>query len=146
MAKSAAISGESIALLVMRVVFGALMIIEHGWGKLMNYEARSQTFADPLGVGHQMSLNLALFGEIVAPALLVVGLGTRLAAIPAAFTMVVACFVIHAGDPLGDREMSALYLAGYTAIALMGAGGISLDAILAKSLPGWMRVIIGQPR
>lgn len=146
MAKSVALSSDSFALLVLRVVFGALMILEHGWGKLMSYAERSSSFPDPLGVGSQMSLNLALFGEVVAPALLVVGLGTRLAAIPAAFTMAVACFVVHAGDPIGDREMSALYLAAFSAIALLGGGGLSLDAILSKSLPGWMRVLIGQPR
>jgi putative oxidoreductase len=57
-----------------------------------------------------------------------VGLFTRWAAIPAAFTMAVAAFLAHAGDPFGDREMALLYLTLFTTIGLVGPGRFSIDA------------------
>ena len=53
---------------------------------------------------------LTVLAELVAPALMIVGVKTRLAAIPAAFTMGVAAFVVHGEDPLGDKELALLYL------------------------------------
>ena len=62
-----------------------------------------------------------------APALIVAGLATRLSAIPAAFTMAVAAFVVHASDPLAKKEMALVYFAAFLAIALLGPGRWSLD-------------------
>ena len=51
-----------------------------------------------------MSLILTVLAELVAPALMIVGLQTRLAAIPAAFTMGVAAFVVHEGTRLATKN------------------------------------------
>jgi putative oxidoreductase len=39
---------------------------------------------------------------------------------------------VHAADPIGDKELSLLYFAAYTAIALMGSGKYSLETLWKK--------------
>ena len=117
----------SLGLLLLRLGFGGLMIVRHGWPKLAKFSEKKAVFPDPLGVGSELSLTLALVGEIVAPLLIVLGLGTRLASVPAAFTMAVAAFLVHAGDPLAKREMALIYFVAFVVIALMGPGRYSLD-------------------
>jgi putative oxidoreductase len=70
--------------------------------------------------------------------LLILGLGTRLAAMPLAFTMMVALFVVHAEDPWKVKELAAVYLGVYLALILTGPGDFSLDRRLLrdKQRPG----------
>lgn len=117
----------SVGLLALRVAVGGMMIYGHGWKKLTNFSAMSGKFADPLGVGSEISLGLAVGAEVGAAALLVVGLFTRLAALPLMFTMIIATFVIHGGDPFGKQELPLMYLAAFTALACTGAGRFSVD-------------------
>ena len=110
------------------------MMMVHGWSKAESYGERAATFPDPLGVGHETSLALAIFGELVCAALLLPGLATRLAAIPYAFTMVVAGLIVHAGDPWERKELALLYLVVGVVILIAGPGRLSLDAVLAPKL------------
>ena len=75
----------------------------------------------------EVSLGLAVFGELVAPAFIVLGLFTRWMSVPAAITMAVAAFGAHAGDPSATRSMRSLFLVPFVVLALMGGGRYSLD-------------------
>ena len=123
----------SIGLLILRLAAGGMMVYLHGWVKLMKWAPLSQTFADPLGVGSDISLALAIFGEVVCASLLAVGLATRVVAIPAAVTMGVAAFQVHAGQGLGEQEHALLYLAPFLALAFLGAGRLSLDGLIGRT-------------
>lgn len=117
-----------ISLLLLRLTFGGLMIINHGWGKLERLLGEGPIkFGDPIGLGAEVSLSLAVFSEVVCSALLVVGLFTRWASVPALITMLVAAFVVHGGDPFGDKESALLFGTAYLVILLMGPGRYSLD-------------------
>ena len=94
----------SIGLLLLRLGACSFLIYGHGWGKLANYTARSETFSDPLGVGSPMSLGLAVFAEVFCSIAVMLGLLTRLAAIPLIITMGVAGFIRHAPDPFAKKE------------------------------------------
>ena len=112
-------------------------MMTHGWPKFQRLldqwgSEDGVKFFDFMGLGPEISLVLTVLAELVAPALMIVGMKTRLAAIPAAFTMWVAAFVVHGGDPLGDKELALLYLVCFTAVASMGAGGWSLDGVMAS--------------
>ena len=120
---------KDVGLLILRVGFSLLMIIEHGWKKMMGFENIAPNFPDPLGVGSTISLALAVAGEVFFPLLMIVGFYTRLASIPASITMVVAAFIVHAGDSLKDRESALMYLIAFLAIGLLGPGRISIDRI-----------------
>ncbi|PVW14795.1 DoxX family protein [Marixanthomonas spongiae] len=123
----------NIVLLILRFLVGILMLT-HGMGKLQTlFGGDPIQFHDPLGVGAAMSLALAVFAEVLCSILLIIGLGTRLAAIPLLFTMMVAAFVIHINDDFGRQELPMLYAAIYIVIATIGAGRYSLDYLLLKN-------------
>ncbi|EMI54396.1 DoxX family protein [Rhodopirellula sallentina] len=116
----------SIGLLVLRVAFGCFMMV-HGIQKVMGFGEISGGFPDPMGIGSQLSLILAIGAEVGCSVLLILGLGTRLAVLPLAFTMVIALFVVHGADPWKVKELAALYLAVYAVLFLTGPGELSLD-------------------
>lgn len=119
-----------LGLLLLRLGAGLGMAGAHGWPKLSRFAELSERFPDPLGVGSTTSLALAVFAEAGCGILLAVGLGTRLATIPLAFTMTIAAFVVHASDPWARKELALAYLVIYVALALTGAGRFSIDARL----------------
>ena len=125
-------TSTSLAILLLRVALGTQMLLGHGWPKLMTFSEKAATFPDPLGVGHTTSMALAVFGEVVCSALLVVGAFTRLAALSGAVTMSVAFFLVHGGKLMGEGngEMAFLYLVGFAAIFLTGPGCFALDSKL----------------
>jgi len=122
---------SSIGLLLLRIAMGGFMLT-HGWKKLMNFGEKSEKFMDFLGLGSEISLGLTVFAEVGCAVLIIVGLFTRVAAIPLIIAMIVAAFVAHGGDPFGKKEMALLYLFGYACLALTGPGRFSLDYFRTK--------------
>ena len=118
---------NDLGLLVVRAGAGLFMIIGHGWGKLMNFGEKASGFPDPLGIGNELSMAAAISAEVFAALLVVIGLGTRYASAALVFTMAVAAFIVHGGDPFGEREMALLYAVIFLALALTGAGKFSAD-------------------
>jgi putative oxidoreductase len=118
-----------LGLLVLRVWLGASMLVLHGWGKLSNFQRMSKNFADPLGIGSQASLSLAVVGEVLCPILLILGFFTRTAALGASITMAVAFFLAHDAKlkGSGSGELAFVYLAGFVAIFLAGPGRHALE-------------------
>lgn len=124
----------SIGLLLLRVIVGVFMMT-HGFGKLKMLLGPGEIqFADPIGIGLELSLILAVFAEFFCSILLILGLGTRLAAFPLWFTMFVAGVIVHAADPFGVKEMAFLYGTIYTVILFTGPGKFSIDRLIEKRL------------
>ncbi len=121
---------RDIGLLLLRVACGGIMAIQHGFGKLTSYTEKAATWADPIGVGSELSLALAILAEFFCSIFVVIGFGTRGAAVPLVITMLVAGFVVHADDPFQRKELAFLYLACFTALAMTGAGRYSVDGWL----------------
>ncbi len=119
-----------LALLFLRLHFGIGLLWLHGKGKVESFSKLSTSFPDPLGLGSTPSYYLALMGEILFPALLILGLFTRLAALGSAFTMGVAFFLVHKAQLSGpdSGEMGLLYLGGFVALFIAGGGRFSCDA------------------
>ena len=126
------------ALAILRVALACLML-RHGIPKLLEFDARSAGFPDPLGVGHTTSLVLAIFGEVFCSALLIPGLLVRLSAIPFCTTMAVAFFVVHANDTFDQKELPLLYLIGGVVVLIGGGGRFSIDAWLIPKLRARLR-------
>ena len=124
-------ASESWFLLAMRILFG-LLLMSHGIAKWSNFAAMSETFPDPLHIGSQLSLSLAIFAEMFCAAGFVVGAFYRLALIPMIFTMCVAFFVIHAHDPLAVRELALIYLVVFVLMYIAGPGRYALDSLVAR--------------
>lgn len=121
-----------LALLLLRLWYGAAMIALHGWGKATSFGTLAEKFPDPLGIGHTPSLVLAVLGEVVCSILIVAGAFTRVAALGAAITMLVAFWFVH-GHKLsgpGNGELAFAYLGVFVALFIAGAGKYSVDAKL----------------
>ena len=124
----------SVGLLVLRLVVGGFMM-SHGLGKLKMLMAGGEIlFLDPIGIGVELSLFLAVFAEFFASILIILGLGTRLAAFPLLFTMFVAGVIVHAAHPFNVKEMALLYGSIYLTLMLTGPGKISLDHLIYHRL------------
>jgi putative oxidoreductase len=124
---------NDISLLLLRAGISLMMITQHGWGKLEKLLAGGEIeFYDFLGIGEAPSLALTVLGEVVAPAFVLLGLFTRIAALPAFITMAVAAFMVHAGDPFSDKEHSLMYAIVFLCILLSGPGEYSLDRQMRK--------------
>lgn len=123
---------NSVGLLLLRVSIGIFIVAFHGWKKLANFSALKDTFQDPIGLGSQLSLTLAVGAEVFGGILLIVGLATRIVSIPLLFTMLVAAFVVHSGDPWAKQEFALIYAFAFATLIFTGPGRFSLDTILDK--------------
>lgn len=115
----------NVGLLILRVAT-SLMMMTHGWQKIQNYDAISGAFPDPIGLGSPVALCLVIFAEFFCSILIILGIGTRLAAIPILITMLVAALVAHAADGFGKQELPLLYATVYVALILVGGGAIGI--------------------
>ena len=119
-----------LSLLVLRLASGGFMLT-HGVPKMQRILSGEMKFGDPLGLGSEVSLVMVVFAEFLCSILIILGLGTRLAAVPLIFAMAVAAFIAHAGDPFGRKEMALLYMVAFIVLLLSGGGKFSLDRLIS---------------
>ena len=124
----------SFALLILRLAVG-FMMLTHGYGKLLRlFGDDPLKFADPIGIGVTASLALAVFAEFFCSIFLILGVATRLSAMPLIVTMLVAALIVHAPDAFGRKELPLLYAAVSFTIFITGAGKFSVDNLIFKKL------------
>ena len=130
-------------LLVLRVGFGLMMFIGHGWPKIAAFEIEKDAWPAPglwplSMMSPPISMMATIGAEVGAAALLVMGFATRPAAFMLGFAMVVGAFQVHAIDPFfmrgpgGSKELAILYLIPCLALIISGAGGYSVDRLVYK--------------
>lgn len=124
-------STRSTLLLFARIIFGFLFLT-HGIAKIFFYSQTPDSFPDPLGFGNALSLWLVLFAEVVCSIGFMLGALFRLCLVPMIFTMCIAFFVIHAGDPLTAKEPSLMYLTLFVLLFITGPGKYSIDGIIRR--------------
>jgi len=115
-------------------LFVGYFFFETGWSKIHNLDAMAQRFA---GWGIPFpAFNAALSGytELIGGALILVGLFTRLAAIPLFINMVVAILTVKMKAVTGLDEFveldEPLYALAFLWLFLAGPGCLSLDHLL----------------
>lgn len=116
-------------LLILRVGSGVFMLT-HGLAKIQQFNALSQAFGDPIGLGSELSLTLIVFAEFFCSILLILGLLTRLAAIPLIIGMIVAAFAAHVPFSFDASEKALLYLLIFVAFLFTGGGQFSVDRLI----------------
>lgn len=122
-------ASTDLALLLLRVWLGVSLLWLHGLGKIPRLMADEVRFASVAGLSPTVSLGLAVLGEVIAPVLLIIGLGARWAALLSAATMLGAFVVGHGMALSGERsgELPFVFLAGFLALLIAGPGRFSLD-------------------
>ena len=125
-------AGSDLGKLILRIAVGGLMI-GHGINKIANGIGGIEGMLDAKGLPTWIAYGVYV-GEIVAPALLIVGFQTRLAALVLAGNMVMAVYLAHmddlfklAGSGAPALELQLFYFLGAVAILLLGSGGIAID-------------------
>jgi putative oxidoreductase len=115
---------------VLRIVVG-LLFMQHGLSKYFGFPAPSPAAFQMFGI-----LGLAGAIEIVAGALVAVGLFTRVAAFIASGEMAFAYFMVHSPKsffPLvNGGDAAVLYCFVFLFLALEGGGPWSIDAARSK--------------
>ena len=117
---------KNMGLAILRIA-PSVMMLTHGIPKFQKLIAGNIEFSDPLGIGAAPSLFLTVIAEFLCPILIIIGLKTRLAAIPTAITMLVASFIVHGADSFATKEKAMLYAVIFITIALLGPGKYSFD-------------------
>ncbi len=118
-------------ILVLRV-FVPLLLLTHGYDKLLSLLNGANDFPDPLHVGARFSHVLAVVGEVVVPILVIMGLWTRWASVVGIIHFLVVVFMMHANEPLSEKEHGLLFMIPYVTILLLGPGKYALDESLYK--------------
>jgi len=119
------------AMLVLRMYMGMLMM-SHGYEKLVHFSEKKAVFYNFLSLGSTTSLMLCIFAEFFCALFVVIGLFTRLVAVPLVIVMSIAIFNVHKMDFFDTGEKASLYLAGFLVLLLCGPGRASVDGIASK--------------
>jgi putative oxidoreductase len=130
---------EWVPQLLVRLFVGYLFFVT-GWAKVGSLDAMAERF---VGWGIPFpwfSAALSAYTELIGGALIVLGLATRLAAIPLAFNMLVAILVVNIRNVTGLDEFvelsEPLYALAFLWLAFSGAGRASLDHLVWSSIRG----------
>jgi putative oxidoreductase len=124
-------SAFNIALLILRVGAGVLLAA-HGYDKLIHFQQYAGQFVNFLGIGQTTSLSLTIFAEFFCSIFVILGLFTRIAAIPIIINMAVAVGKGHNYDFFGKGEPASLFFLIFLAILLVGPGKASIDGAMNK--------------
>lgn len=124
---------QDFGLLAVRLLSGGMMLT-HGLPKFDRLFGEGPVkFADPFGLGPEISLGLVLFAEVGCSLLVMAGFKTRWATLPLLFTMLMAAFYAHGSDPFSDKELSLTFFTLFLSILISGGGRFSLDGWIEKS-------------
>ena len=122
----------NISFLLLRVILGLTMCVNHGYGKLIHFADYKDKFVNLFGIGSSTTLALVICAEFFCSIFVAIGLFTRFTVIPIIIAMAYALFKANHADLFGDGESSALFLTGFLAILLCGPGRISVDGMINK--------------
>jgi putative oxidoreductase len=120
------------SLFLIRVVFGGLLITHHGWDKLMRFSTLRYSFADPFHIGTTVTLSLVVFAEVLCSLFVILGLLTRLAAVPLVISFGVVVFMVKGHTNAGEMELPLMYLCAFLVILVAGPGKASVDRAMGK--------------
>ena len=130
-------AARDFGLLLLRLGLAFGLVYGHGYGKLMRLISGEGGFPDPLGVGVQLSLALAVLAEFVCPIAIAFGFMTRLATVPVIILFVVAFFISRGFIETGLGERIAYHFLARLGGSPVGLayGLIAADLVMAPAIP-----------
>lgn len=116
-----------LGILILRLSVGVLMLL-HGIAKLQHGAEGIEALVAGSGLPTFVAYGVYI-GEVIAPAFIILGIGTRLAALIFAFNCFTAAMLAHASDILSLSatggwavELLGLYFFGALALVFTGGG------------------------
>jgi putative oxidoreductase len=141
---------ECLGKLLLRLSVGGLMLL-HGVGKIqhgidmISGAVKAHNWPEFIAYG-------VYVGEVLAPALVIVGFWTRLAAAVMAINMIIAVWLAHVDQAWALNqgggwalELQGLYFFGAICILLLGPGRASIDGLL-RSRAGAAEAATTEPK
>ncbi len=122
----------NLSMLLIRISFGGLLLVNHGMDKLMKFAELQGRFYSFLGLGSKASLILAIFAEVFCSLFIILGLFTRITVIPLIILMLVAIFGVHSNQPFPQAELAVVYGVAFLVLLFCGPGRISVDGMMKK--------------
>lgn len=125
-------------LALLRVWTGAVLFLRHGWEKNPAHWAQFRAhFPNPTGIGSHPSFLIAFVSDFVCAILLMIGLGTRWAALYCLCNVFVAWAFVHRfaffeKGPGEHGEIMVLYIGALLTIMIAGPGVPSVDRLLMR--------------
>ncbi|MFM0504225.1 DoxX family protein [Paraburkholderia caffeinilytica] len=116
-----------LGLLFLRVSASLLVLAVHGLPKVLHYTSEAAAIEDPFHLGRTLSIGFAIFAEVICPPLMILGLGTRFAAVPILIVTLIALIVVHRDWTLAQGQFAWMLLILFGTIAIAGPGKYSLD-------------------
>ena len=122
---------KNFQLLIPRIFFGGLMIINHGIVYLLQLWPFNDIPIDEsktmFGLGSMFTVILFFIGEFLAPFFVFIGFNTKLSSFICMTTMFIAIIIEHIDNPISGGEKPLLFFAGFLIIFLMGPGKYSVN-------------------
>ena len=124
------------ARLLLRVMVFVPLFLKHGVEKLTTFGTMSQHFPDPLHLGPVPTLAIAMIADGICAPLIVIGLGTRLAALYSVGNVFVAWAFVHHMAIVTRQDQGGetlfLYLAACLVVFFGGPGKYSIDGLIER--------------
>jgi putative oxidoreductase len=125
----------SIGLLVLRLGGAGLLISGNALSLMGAFHGGQIVFPDPVGIGAGPSWASTIFAELFCPIFVLLGMLTRIAALPPLVVMAVSALQLPAGTSWPAREAFLLLALPFCVLTFTGAGDYSFDArIVSDSL------------
>lgn len=119
------------ALLVFRVLLAVELFRVHGLRKFRPQPGEApEVVPNPLGLPAALNQLVATFADTVVPALVVLGVGTRLAVLPTIGVTAIGYFVVHRHDSAAVRDVPYVYTICFLLLLILGPGTRSVDYYL----------------
>jgi putative oxidoreductase len=125
-----AANSTDIGLLYLRVCASVLVLIVHGLPKIEHYRREAAAIEDPFHLGQKVTIAFAIFAEVVCPILMIVGVGTRLFALPVMIVTAIALLRVHPEWTIDQAQFAWMLLILFGTIAIAGPGQYALGTWL----------------
>ena len=130
--------GCEMAILFLRVFIGGVMLL-HMIGKLQDYDNYVLNFQSIVGLNHATSFALSILFEGLFAVMIIMGVGTRLAAALMAIVMIVSiCEALMLGTVTdGESKLEFIYIGIYITLVISGGGRYAISTMFLnrKNVP-----------
>ena len=123
-----------LGMLFLRVATSLEIAIVHGFKKIGVGVSAAETIPNPLHLPAAFNNAFAISANIVFPFLVLLGLFTRLAALPTLAVTLTGYFVVHWHDALLLKDTPFIYSVIFLTIFILGPGKYSIDNLIYKKL------------
>ncbi len=120
-------------MLFFRAAISLEMIFVHGLKKLGIGGTEAEIVPNPLHLPEAFNEALAISANLFFPFLILIGLCTRLATLPALAVTLTGYFVVHWNDALLVKDTPFMYSVAYLLILVLGPGKYSFDHRINKN-------------